>query len=544
MKAAGSLAFAALAALAALACGGCQLIAGIEDTTLAPDAPPDVEIDAGIDAPPPKVDIGNAADGDVVVGATTYTDDVRTPLTMSVGAGSTLIHVGAVAGFETGDELVLVQMTGGTLGQHETRRVASTAPFEIRLDAPLTGSYTVNGSAAVQVIRVNNFGMVTIPAGGVMTAHRWDGVTGGVVFFRAHTLTISAGGGVRIDAGGFVGATGGGGGAGGEGAMGGGGGNTRDCPLLSCSSVTWAGNGTAGEEVSIDGAMGGGSTPNNNCHSGVGGKGGLGGGAAATEEGSAGSAAADPGGGAADGGGGTNVAESLARPVLGGGGGGGAGGLGGVGGSGGGGGGGAVSGANGAVADGQGGGRGGVGGTGGTGGAGGIGGGIVLVFAGTIDLDGSGVPHGAISASGGGGGVGLMGAIGGSGGSGGFGAAGPVCHGLAIPGGRGGGGQGAQGGAGGDGGGGGAGGTLVLSANTLRLGGDVRAVGGGPGMPGPGGTGGAGGAGFATGAIGLVGNTGANGGSAGAPGFVYLRYVEACEGCTTASDPPAVLVPL
>jgi hypothetical protein len=463
---------------------------------------------------------------------------------MSVGAGSTLIHVAAVAGFETGDELVLAQMTGGTLGQYETGRVASTAPFEIRLAGPLAGSYMVNGSAAVQVIRVNNFDGVTIPAGGVMTAHAWDGATGGVLFFRAHTLTISAGGTVRIDAGGFGGATGGDGSVGGTGASGGMGGNSRDCPILNCNSVTFAGNGQAGNDPSSDGAMGGGSTPNSQCHSGVGGTGGLGGGAASTDPVTSGDASADPGGGAANGGGATNVAENLARPVLGGGGGGGAGGLGGDGASGGGGGGGAVAGSNGAVGGGQMGGDGGSGGTGGTGGVGGVGGGIVLVFADTIDLDGSGVPHGAISASGGDGVIGGTGIIGASGGVGGFGASGAVCHGVNIAGGRGGGGQGAQGGAGGDGGGGGAGGTLVLSANTMHLGGDVRALGGAGGMPGVGGAGGPGGNGFNMGAVGVDGDLGANSGTAGAAGFVYLRYVDACEGCTTAADPSAVVVPL
>jgi hypothetical protein len=540
---------AALAAAAAVALlGGCQIVFGIEDTTLEPDAPadasPDASPDAPPDAPPPPVDMGTGADGDLMVGATTYTDDVRTPLTATVG-GLTVLNVGAVEGFGIGDELVVMQMTGALAGQYQTRRVSGTSPGQITIDAPLSLTFTVSASAVAQVIRVRNFEDITIPAGGLMTAHPWDGATGGVVFFRAHSLTVAAAGAVRVDAAGFDGAAGGAGGEGGVGVMGGGGATTRDCPILNCNSATNAGTGGNGEAVdALNGAIGGPPGVNSQCRGGYGGRGGLLGGLPPTATPAPGEAAAGPGGGAAGGAGGSNAGDTVERPMLGGGGGGGAGGLGGAGGSGGGGGGGGVSGSNGTAADGVAGGPGGDGGTGGIGGRGGSGGGVVIIFAGEIDLDGSGVPHGTISASGGGGDIGAIGATGGQGGTGGFGGGGAPCHSGNVFGGRGGGGQGAVGGAGGDGGGGAGGGTVLISAYDLRLGGDVRALGGAGGMPGAGGMGGPGGVGYSNGPVGPDGVVGTSGGQPGSNGLIYLRYVDTCEGCKSAAEPAAMVIDL
>lgn len=522
-----------------LALVGCQKILGFHDTTLEPDATIDARPDSPPDAPPPPVDVGSGGDGAITVAGVTTIDDVRTPLTAEVGAGSTLLHVADVSGFNSNDEVLIIQMTGPNAGQWETRRVANTQPGQLLTASPLHQSY---GQGAVQVIRVPNYTNVMITNGATLTAHAWDGMTGGVVFFRASgTVSIAMGGKLSGDAIGFTGGDGGATGSGGTGGAGGTGGFVTACPAAGCnlSAVTHGGNGGDGLELSA-GLVGEPGHPiQTKCTTGAGGKGSL----LGDDNGTSNAGAVGSGLVAADiGSGGTNPIMTASTPVLGGGGGGGNSGTGGRGAGGGGGGGGPISDVNGTVnpVPGGKGGDGGAGGGGGAGGTGGAGGGIVLVFAHDITLDGS------VSAFGGVGGNGADGGTGGNGGDGGAaGTAAKNCSGFAINGGVGGAGAGGNGGTGGNGGGGGAGGVIELNAFAITANGSAAAVGGAAGDIGHAGAGGGGGSGY-SGGIGAPGIAGTDGvvGAAGGNGQLFFSYVDACTSCNAFGMPTAVVTQL
>jgi hypothetical protein len=510
--------------LLALLATGCQYLIGVDDTKLRPDGPGP---DAAADAPPgPPISVGTGKDGALSVSTVVYTDDVRTTLAMAVLSGSTMLHVADATGFAMGDEIVVMQMTGANAGQHETVVVESTLSTQL-LVTPLEYSY----EGKVQIIRVPNYAMVTVMDGGVITAHAWDGATGGVVFFRASSgLVVEQGGAISATELGFAGGAGGNGGIGGSGATGGNGGGRVDCPGLGCG-INIAQGGAAQDGSMMTAAAGGPGVASQKCAGGMGGNGGVYGDDG--QPGVVGDAGEGPGGGGGGGGGGLNATTVATHPLLGGGGGGGTGGAGGRGGGGGGGGGGPVAGNTGT--NGFKGGTGDAGGAGGDGGVGGRGGGVIVVHAQTITLGG------ALTANGGLGTNGLDGASGGFGGDGGGGGVAPTCSGATIFGGRGGGGAGANGGQGGLASGGGAGGVIALSAFTITAGGTAHSVGGAASAPGAGGAAGQGGDGHMGRAASGVQGPAGTGGVEGATGLYYLRYVDACSNCSTSGEPVAVV---
>lgn len=296
---------------------GCEKLVGLHDTKLEPDASIDafVQPDSPPDAPTPKIDVGDGHDGAVTITGVTTTDD-RTALTADVGAHSTLLHVADASQFQIGDEVVIFQMTGSAAGQHETHRIASTQPSQLLLSTELASSY--GGDGKVQVIRVPNFTNVMITTG-TLTAHPWDGATGGIVFFRASgTVTVGANGAISADAIGFAGGMGGAAGTAGTGGGGGTAGAVLACPF-GCSAGDAAPSGGNGQ-VNGGGMAGQNAIANaSGCASGKGGDGAVMGtpgmqNFATTGEGVISVAVST---------GGTNLSANASHPVLGAGGGGG-----------------------------------------------------------------------------------------------------------------------------------------------------------------------------------------------------------------------------
>ncbi|MBA2540558.1 MAG: hypothetical protein H0V17_13030, partial [Deltaproteobacteria bacterium] len=394
----------------ALALAGCKTLVGIEDTSVPPDAAIEIKV----------IDTGDGRDGPIVVASEGFTDDVRAGVIANVGEGSTLLPVTTADGFAVGDEVIVIQMTGDVAGNYETGRVRSTAPGSLTLESALATAFPADATGVSQVIHIPNFSSVTVAGTGRLGVHPWDGVTGGVLFFRVReTLTVEAGGVITADLSGF------GGGLpsvptdGGIGGTGGPGGGLAGCPTLGCNlTPTTAASGTDGQVGTA--AAGDVGADFQGCKAGDGGDGGASGDPAASPL--SGDLGQGLGGGANASEGGANETASVTRPLLGGGGAGGTGGRGGVGAGGGGGGGGPVT-SNVPAAQGNGtpGGTGLGGGIGGTGGTGGFGGGIVIIHATTILLTGD------ISARGADGVVGLDGALGGDGGFGGFSGTATLC---------------------------------------------------------------------------------------------------------------------
>jgi large repetitive protein len=124
-----------------------------------------------------------------------YVDSTRTYLTAAAAASATTLTVASSTGFASGNEVLIIQMLGTTPGLYETRTI-STVPngTSITLTAGLTNAYPTYsaGTSVTQVIVVPQYTTVTINSGGFMSAHPFNGQTGGVLFFRANSnVTIN-----------------------------------------------------------------------------------------------------------------------------------------------------------------------------------------------------------------------------------------------------------------------------------------------------------------------------------------------------------------
>ncbi|MBI4363474.1 MAG: four helix bundle protein, partial [Candidatus Doudnabacteria bacterium] len=405
-----------------------------------------------------------------------FGDCIATAVAKQADSGKDKVDVAADTGLNSGDEIMIIQMTGANAGQYEFGQIQNIGGKKITLKSNLANSYDSSGA---QVVRVPNYSTVQINGNSSLTVSAWDGITGGVLAMRvAESLTISSGGLIDLNGKGFTGGAGGSGGAGGPagyvaygnfgnsgsagsagagpgaggaGGVGGGAGRTGCCASMGGGGAGGTGGGGAGGgygAVASAGIAGFGGTGGH-----IGGNNQIGGGAGAA--GSAGSAGISYG------------TSNLSTLFLGSGGGGGAGGSGGGGGN-----------ASSSTA-----GNGGGGGAGGSGGAGGAGGGIIYVSVGTFTNSGT------IRANG------LTGSPGSNG-----------INGANSTGGGGGG-----GGAGGAAGGGGSGGSIYLSLSSVAQNGTITALGGSGGSSvGRGGNGGSGG--------GSTGNTCGGGGGTGVVG--------------------------
>jgi hypothetical protein len=144
---------------------------------------------------------GTGADGDLTVsaGQTIYTDNTRSALSTTAASGQPSLTLSSASGFAVGQEVLIIQMQGIGAGTYEFGMIAGISGNIITLGVNLSYSYDSDGSSPAQVLRVYQYHNVTVQSDGVLTAHAWDGSTGGVVAFRAsgtitETGTISANG--------------------------------------------------------------------------------------------------------------------------------------------------------------------------------------------------------------------------------------------------------------------------------------------------------------------------------------------------------------
>jgi len=434
---------------------------------------------------------GTGNDGAITVNATTYTDGIETNLNSTTASGSTSITVSSAAGFAVNQQILVIQMIGTGVGAYEENLVTAIAGNTLTLQNATSNTYTVNGGSVVEVMKIMQYTNVTVNNGGTLTAHAWNGSTGGVMYFYASgTITVNGGGKITMDGLGYRGGNGGIGGAGSAGIA-----------VVGTGATTAGGNGTNGNTGGLGGT--------GSAGSGGGGTGGNGGSENSTigTTGTAGSTGEGPSPG-------SNASSYSTTLEMGGGGTGATGGTGGYGGGAGGGGGAdiancgcGISATNGSVGS--------VGSTGSTGNTGGNGGGIMVIYCNTI------TGAGTVSAKGSIGGTGGQGGTGGAGGNGGYGG----YSGCASGGGGGGGGNGGDGAPGGKGGNGGAGGTVWINYVTDGLTAapsSAAGIGGSGGAQGNGGAAGFGGVcfnacagGFGPGTTGNIGNSGSgtNGGT-------------------------------
>lgn len=410
---------------------------------------------------------GDGSDGDVTFSSNTTYNHVSTTLTGDNLSGQPTVNISSTAGFSVGDEVFIIQMANAIseVGNFEEAVIASVNATSLTLTQNLTNDYReLIGGNIAQIIKIPQYGNVTVNAGVTVTVPAWDGNSGGILIFKA-LGTVDIQGNIDVTGKGFRGGTLGTNGSGGSGGT--------------------AGIGVSGGDGGNGGNTGTGGTGGDNSppfFSRDGGDGGAFGGNGTT--GSTGGAGDGPSPGAnGDGGtnGGTIISSAFTNLKMGSGGGGGRGGDGGRGAGGGG----AGGGANGAAIAGANGTSGGTGGDGGNGGIGGNGGGIVRIIGYDLTISGS------VLADGNNGGTGSDGTIGGTGGDGGDGV---TSSGFPVENGSGGGGgNGGEGGDGGNGGGAGAGGSIWITAAKYQNNGSISISAGNPGSGGGLGSGGPGG---------------------------------------------------
>lgn len=164
----------------------------------------DVDYDWGTSGPK------NGADGDlnVPVNETVYTDWIKSKVTENADSDQDQITLLSAAGFEVSDEVLVIQMVGTGAGNYEFKRIVDKSGNVLTLDSDFANDYSVTGGNRVQIVRVPHYKNVEVY--GKLTAHAWDGSTGGISAFRvAGTLDVKTGGTVSVVGLGYLGGAGG-----------------------------------------------------------------------------------------------------------------------------------------------------------------------------------------------------------------------------------------------------------------------------------------------------------------------------------------------
>jgi hypothetical protein len=214
---------AGLASVAALA--ACNLLNGSGDLEVGPSASDASTVgldaatsdgtiatgaDAALDAAP-GVFRGTGRSGALVLDGGTVIVNAYTSVVASAVTGATSVDVADSSAFQVGDLVLLWQAVGltgavsgdqgalslaaGSVGHHETARVASVTPGHVVFETPLAQAYPASVS---QIVRVPEYTDVTIPATSQIAAAPWDGKQGGIVAIFA-TGTVQADGKISTD---------------------------------------------------------------------------------------------------------------------------------------------------------------------------------------------------------------------------------------------------------------------------------------------------------------------------------------------------------
>ncbi len=157
--------------------------------------------------------VGDGSDGPLAVSGSDQIVNVYAFLTGNENAGETTITVSDASGFVEDDEILLMQMqnsSGGEAGTYEFKHISSIVGNDITLTSPIdnnfhSGSFDGVDATSSQIVRVPQYTSVSIDSGSSITASAWDGYTGGIVVFRAETVTVSAGGSIDVSEKGYRG---------------------------------------------------------------------------------------------------------------------------------------------------------------------------------------------------------------------------------------------------------------------------------------------------------------------------------------------------
>ncbi|MDP2691646.1 MAG: LamG-like jellyroll fold domain-containing protein [bacterium] len=159
---------------------------------------------------------GDGTDGALTVSSLNTVVNASTHLTANAPIGSTSLAVSSSASFLVDDEVLVHQTQGGTYGTFEYVRVSGVGAGSLTVSA-LTKGFTSNPATAntataviTQVIKVPQYTTVNVPAGTSIVPAAWNGLTGGILAFRATgDVTLTGGGKIDAEGKGFRGGAGG-----------------------------------------------------------------------------------------------------------------------------------------------------------------------------------------------------------------------------------------------------------------------------------------------------------------------------------------------
>jgi len=129
-------------------------------------------------------------------------DDARYAMTGLVEPDDVEVPYDGTPGFAYGDDILIATVLGPDMGTFQVSRVVDVLPDSLVLETPLEHGYDgVHNNVVVQM--VPHYGQVVVQSGGTITAHAWDGATGGIVALQADDLVVEAGGGISANGLGF-----------------------------------------------------------------------------------------------------------------------------------------------------------------------------------------------------------------------------------------------------------------------------------------------------------------------------------------------------
>lgn len=182
------------------------------------------------------VDAGYGSGGDINIGTTVNLNTTNVTVGRSCADGGDMVSYNVLSfadadtavleeGIDSGclaagDEVLLLNLQGtsenyGNVGNFETMIIASfstttdtndtvnfstfkTKYYGDGADADDTNLGTAPTNQRVILQRVPQYHTVTVPSGGTITGDSWNGQEGGVLFFRAKTVTVESGGSINM----------------------------------------------------------------------------------------------------------------------------------------------------------------------------------------------------------------------------------------------------------------------------------------------------------------------------------------------------------
>lgn len=166
---------------------------------------------ATISASTSGINLGTGADGSFSLNNTVYTDNIRSAVNGTNNAGSNKVRVWSTSGFSAGNEVLIITMldantSNNLVGRYEFKTISSISGDTLLFTQTIANTYVASSTLKHQVIKVPQYNNVVVTNGGVLTCNAWNGVTGGVLCFRASgNVTINNGGQITADAKGYRG---------------------------------------------------------------------------------------------------------------------------------------------------------------------------------------------------------------------------------------------------------------------------------------------------------------------------------------------------